>query len=447
MTTDRTSITRFGVAAGTVLVAALLSGCAGSHVRSASSALPEQNLAKADVKADKAIARAEQAVLRSPQAAATRTALGQAYLAAGRFDSAAIALDDAMTLGDNSGRTALSLALAWIGQGRFQDAVSLLDDWRTEIPASDLGLALALSGETSRGVAVLADALRGGDNTSKLRQNLAYAYALDGRWQESRLMAAQDVPADQLERRMAFWALSTLPDRNSERVAALLGSPMRRDPGQPAALALKIDPAKEQLATETAAGTVASPAAPAAELPVVAAAEPAPVGAVVSANLAAQTTPVLAPTPVRPSVFTARTTVAQAFGPAPVAAARVVARSGRVAIAVRPAVAAVGAGTHLVQLGSFSSPQGARRAWGIYTRHDRALASYRMTIVPANVRGKNVWRVAAGGIGGKLAANGLCSSLKARGGSCFAYATPLNVAPAPATPMRGPVGPQMVRRR
>ena len=433
MTTDRSSITRIGVAAGTVLVAALLSGCAGSHVRSASSTVPERTASKVEAKADKAIARAEQSVQKAPQAAAVRTALGQAYLAAGRFDSAATALADAMMLGDNSGRTALSLALSRIGQGRFQDAVSLLDDWRTELPASDLGLALALSSETSRGVAVLSDALRGGDNSAKLRQNLAYAYALDGRWQESRLMAAQDVPADQLERRMAFWALSTLPDRNSERVAALIGAPVRRDPGQPAALALKTDPAKEQLAAEIATEAAAPPAVAAAELPAVAAAEPALVGAVVSANLVAQTS--LAPM--------ARPSVAQAFGIIPVAA-HAVARSGRVAVAVRPAG---GVGTHYVQLGSFFSPQGARRAWGIYTRHNHALTAYRMTITQASVRGQTVWRVAAGGLGGRRAANGLCSSVKARGGACFAYAAPVKALPAPGAPVRSPSGPQMARRR
>lgn len=433
MTTNRPSITRIGVSAGTVLVAALLSGCAGSHVRSASSAVPERTASKVEAKADKAIARAEQSVQKAPQAGAVRTALGQAYLAAGRFDSAATALSDAMALGDNSGRTALSLALARIGQGRFQDAVSLLDDWRTELPASDLGLALALSGETSRGVAVLSDALRGGDNSAKLRQNLAYAYALDGRWQESRLMAAQDVPADQLERRMAFWALSTLPDRNNERVAALIGAPVRHDPGQPAALALKTDPAKEQLAAEIATEAAAQPAVAAAELPAAAAAAPAPVGAVVSANLDVQTSPI----PM------ARPSVAQAFGIVPVVA-HAAARSSRVAVAVRPAV---GAGSHYVQLGSFSSPQGARRAWGIYTRHNHALTAYPMTITQASVRGQTVWRVAAGGLGGRRAANGLCSSVKALGGACFAYAVPVKASPAPGAPVRGPSGPQMARRR
>ncbi len=81
--------------------------------------------------------------------------------------------------------------------GRNRDAVAILDDWRDAIPVADLGLALALAGEPTRGSAILADALRNGENTPKLRQNLAYAYALDGRWREARIMMMQDVPADQ----------------------------------------------------------------------------------------------------------------------------------------------------------------------------------------------------------------------------------------------------------
>ena len=221
MTPVRFTATRIGFAAGSLLAASLLSGCSAGRIHSASAALPDGMSNQLDARAEKAVVRAEQSVQRGPQDAAARTALGHAYLTAGRFDSAATAFSDAMALGDNTGRTALSLALARIGQGRNGEAVALLDDWRSEIPAGDLGLALALAGETSRGVAVLADAVRSGDGSATLRQNLAYAYALDGRWQEARVMASQDVPADQLDRRLAVWALSTLPDRHRERIVRL----------------------------------------------------------------------------------------------------------------------------------------------------------------------------------------------------------------------------------
>ncbi|MBC2670394.1 tetratricopeptide repeat protein [Novosphingobium piscinae] len=446
------------VLAGVAATLTLLGGCAGSAGFKSATAAPT----RAAPIGDRAVAKAEQAVQRAPQDPAARAMLAQTYLAAGRFQSAATTFDDAMALGDNSGRTALGLALAKIGLGRQREAVALLDDWRSEIPAADLGLALALAGETARGVAILSDAVRGGESTPKLRQNLAYAYALDGRWSEARLMAAQDLPAAELDQRLAVWMLSALPDRARERVAGLIGAPVRSDPGQPAMLALKADVAGEQLAAQTpapvqpaspveVAAAVAEPVQPAApaELPALAAAEPvaAPVPAappVLEQNIAAQ---IARPATAAPAVAKplARPSVASAFAP-------VVTRSTRVT--AEPAVpanaptrlAAAGAGTHLVQLGAFSSQQGARRAWGIFVRRTPGLASYRMTVTTASVRGKTVWRVAAAGLNGAGAAGGLCAQVKARGGACFAYAVLPRPAVQPGLPGRDASGPQRARR-
>ena len=46
-------------------------------------------------------------------------------------------------------------------------------------------------------------------------------------------------------------------------------------------------------------------------------------------------------------------------------------------------VARAADGTHLVQLGSFSSEQGARRAWGILAARNPERKNTRMTITPA----------------------------------------------------------------
>ena len=103
-------------------------------------------------------------------------------------------------------------------------------------------------------------------------------------------------------------------------------------------------------------------------------------------------------------------------------------------------------GSHLVQLGSFASAQGARRGWGIMTSRNPQLRNYRMVITPAVVNGRNYWRVAAAGFnaGG---ASSLCSSVRGRGGACFAYAATRAPAGAlPATNQTG-AGPRMARRR
>ncbi|HQV03112.1 MULTISPECIES: tetratricopeptide repeat protein [unclassified Novosphingobium] len=443
----------------------------------------EARKALASGQVEKAIAMAEELVAANPKEAGYRAILGQAYLRAGRFESAAQSLDDAMKLGDNSARTALSLSLAYSGMGKNREAVAILDDWRDAIPVADLGLAYALAGESSRGVAILSDALRGGENTPKLRQNLAYAFALDGRWREARLMAAQDVPADKLDARISSWASRSRPEDGRVRVAGLLGAPVRADQGMPAQLALNASPDQEQLAAETGAQRAPAPTFAAnGELPAANAnptelaqyqpvsapvAEAAPAEPVPARSFAAtfSETPVVQPIPaslpdrsVAPKAKKpARAVAAQvAVAPAAPAAHRPGLRPRRAAAPV------IGKGSsHAVQLGSFSSEQGARRAWGYYAARNAELRNFRMNITPATVRGKKFWRVAAVGLDGN-GAGGLCSKVKSRGGVCFAYATTGRAANAPAyaakakpkapamaaaKPKAAPAGPSNARKK
>ncbi|WP_296674790.1 tetratricopeptide repeat protein [Novosphingobium sp.] len=477
--------------AGVAAAALLASGTMSTTAVAKSS--PDETMAEATRllakgKAEKAIELAEAAVAANPREPSYRSVLGQAYFKAGRFNSAATTYNDAMKLGDNSARTALALALASVAAGRNRDAVAILDDWRDAIPGTDLGLAMALAGEPGRGVAILADQLRAGDASAKLRQNLAYAYALDGRWREARLMAAQDVPADQLDRRLSDWAATAQPEAAKARVAALIHAPLRDDPGQPTMLALGGSPAQEQLASET--GAIATVAAN-GELPAVGAvpaqAQPAAPSVAQDAASLAQYAPVDAPTQaaVEPAVATPQKAFAAAFTSEPVtqvASAPVVAEAAT--LAVRPSrVAAsvktlhrpglrprtslnIAKGSHAVQLGSFSSAQGARRAWGIFAAKNPELRRFKMQITQATVFGKQFWRVAAAGFD-KGGASGLCTAVKTRGGVCFAYATNrfgpagknlaapvLAVAKKPAqqirvasaAPIRGAAGPATARR-
>ena len=164
----------------TAIVAALLTGCAaGPSARadiSSSTARPDL----ASGRHLQAIAQAEAAVAADPNNAAFRLAMGNAYLDAGRFSSAEAAFTDAMTLGDTSPRASLALALARIAQAKYSAATQALSEHESEIARADLGLALALAGEPERGIHVMSNAIRGGENNVKMRQNLAYAYAMAG---------------------------------------------------------------------------------------------------------------------------------------------------------------------------------------------------------------------------------------------------------------------------
>ncbi|MEN9683805.1 MAG: hypothetical protein RLZZ427_1556 [Pseudomonadota bacterium] len=429
----RRGITQLAMPAGLAVLAAALVAGTGAGTRAAARPSPDRTATQAQAalaagKVDKAITLAEAIVAAAPRDAGYRSLLGNAYLRAGRFESAAEALNDALALGDNSARTALQLALAQVGAGHNSDAVAILDDWRDAIAAPDLGLALALAGETGRGVAILADAVRGGDNSPKARQNLAYAYALDGRWREARLMAAQDVPANQIDDRIGEWAARARPEDARARVAALLAVPVRADGGAPAALALVTTPGAQQAATEQAASAQVATAANKPDRPVSGELPPVtPAGAAPTADLA-QYWPVAAPvagpaaSPVSaPAIVPAAPVQIRQAVVQPLPTAALSPRAAMAARTTKPGAPSPRGGGHLAQLGAFSSEQGARRAWGIYAARTPQLKQYRMTITKAVVRGQTYWRVAAAGLNSGKAA-GLCASIKAHGSGCFAYA-------------------------
>jgi Flp pilus assembly protein TadD len=426
-----------GLAVTTAMAASLLSGCATQAAPQADLSASRAQTALAKGKTQDAVAHAEAAVLAEPRNAAYRAMLGSAYLDAGRFASAATSFDDAMKLGDSSARTALSLALALDGQGKYQEATALLRDWEGQIAAADLGLAYALSGEPGQGIQVLSNAIRGGENTPKMRQNLAYAFALAGRWKEARLMAAQDVPANLVGSRMEEWAQMAQPQAWQIRVASLIGAPAGAvDAGQPVQLALANNPSVEQLASEAASVAEAKPALAVNEAPVVSSPQPAirelPPLSPAAPHVAAVSQP--APRAAEPDNFKAAfATLVPPSGPVAqitpdtrrlVSQPVVQATHTRRSAAPSPARAALGTpsgGTHLIQLGSFSSEQGARRAWGIYAKRFPQLSGHQMVISEAVVGGKHYWRVSAAGFG-VASSQAMCGKVRSSGQGCFAYA-------------------------
>ena len=451
MNSHRTKLKPIHGAVCTAMAAALVAGCASTGSVAMSGSSPVQSK-KAERNADKAIDAAERQAEKSPQDAATRANLGNAYLMAGRFESAVTALEDARYLGDSTGRTALALGLAHIGVGNGAGAVAVLDEARSDIPVSDYGLALALAGETGRGVDVLAGALREGENTVKLRQNLAYAYALDGRWGEARVMASQDVPADKLDARITEWAHQGKPDDFRLRVASMLGTAVRSDEGQPEYLAIARDPSREVaslpvpslanassrvasqgelppvesgesfwLAEATRPDPVPAPLAPEPARAEVAASPPVPVAALASAGTTDFDSAFLKP--VEGPTLASRTSVeptasSMTAGDVPERKSRKVVAANKIFPGVKAAVAG---GSHLVQLGSFASQASAERAWSIYLSRNPELAGFDRTITQAVVGGKKYWRVSAAGFD-RGSARQMCSTVKNRGGECIRWA-------------------------
>lgn len=252
-TTNSIDGIRITLAVTTALASVAIAGCSTTSAAPAQLSYSKAQQALEQGKAAKAIDHAEAAVLAEPRNPSYRALLGAAYLEAGRFSAAATSFGDALDLGDNDPRTVLSYALAQTALGNGKEAIATLDSWADEIDPSDLGLAYSLAGDPKRGIHILANALRQGDNTAKTRQNLAYSYALLGDWRTARVMAAEDVPADEVGERMAQWAETIAPEDYQRRVASLLNVSPSHDPGQPQRLALANFPAAEQMVAEAEA--------------------------------------------------------------------------------------------------------------------------------------------------------------------------------------------------
>jgi Flp pilus assembly protein TadD len=470
------------LAASTILVGSVLVSCSahggGGRPQSLSSSSQK---ALAAGKTDKALEKAEAAVALDPRNPELRKTLAQAYLANGRFASARQSLDDALALGDASARTVISLALMHVAEGRTNAAQALLEQHRETIPASDYGLALALAGDTKTGVEVLAQLIRSGDNAPKVRQNLAFAYALDGRWREAQIMAGQDLDPQVAQERIAEWARIAHPDAHAQRVASVLGvTPAAMDPGQPVMLALSATPSMGEVATQIGQQAMA-PAAGPIELPPVEdkpmelagvesvsvpASEPAPVmaeaapavaaapsGAIVAPLLTARE--IVQPLPasyrrkavrkLRPEMVAKRQMIVEqekvqvAAAPAPKPAPKPAPAKAAPAPAVfqKASFSPVSNGAFAVQLGVFSSAANANRAWVGYSAKHKDLAAFSKVAVPTTVGARTLHRLTANGFADEKSARAMCAQVRSGGGECII---------ARAVPTK-PAGTQIAARR
>ncbi len=358
-------------------------------------------------KADAAVGFAEAAVALRPQVADYRIVLGQSYLKAGRFTSARDAFGDALTLSPDNGKAALNLSLAQIATGDWDGARKTLAAHAETIAPSDRGLAMALAGDPSGAVEVLVGAVRAPGADAKVRQNLALALALAGRWQEARAMIALDVAPAEVDQRIMQWASFSRPKSAYDQVASLLGVTPIEDHGQPVALALNATTPVNVAAADPVEAHMPGQSPLAAEV-----AAPAPV----------EVAAAVAPTPVAVQ-FGPRQEIVQPLPPRPVRAVAVKAPTRPVALAavapvpVRPArsVAAPAKGDFFVQVGAYESPAVAQDKWGGIARHFAGHMPFGMNVTS---KAGTFYRVSVGGFA-RSDALSLCSAYRAKGGHCF----------------------------
>ena len=407
-----------------------------------------------------AVTLAERAVELSPRDSGYRMLLADIYLRSGRFQSAEATYSDVLALDPGNERASLSIALVRIGVGRTGAALEQLEAIQDTATPSDVGLAYALAGQPQRAIQILEPAARAEGATGRTRQNLALAYAFAGDWQRARTVAAQDVSPAELGGRLEQWAALAQPSAPGTAVASMLGVTPAQDSGQPVRLALvpQTDAQAYAAATPVEAPIVqAQASAPAVALPApraVAFAEvpaPTPVTAPAepeviryaeapslpagenanwwpSANASAAAAPAEpAPTAAAPTAEVRYATAARNFSaPHPALSRSAAAEVRTAAPAIRPPVQRASAirlpragnGSFVVQLGAFSNPANADRAWGLASSRfglDNA-QPHRATV---NIGGRTLHRVAIGGFSSRAEAAEACSAIRARGGACF----------------------------
>jgi len=362
---------------------------------------------------DEALALVEQAVALSPEDLAYRMALGDLYVKAGRFRSAATSYADVITLNPGNVRAGLNLALAEIALGENASARVRLAALEDVAAPSDVGLAYALAGDAPRAIGLLEPAARAEGADGRIRQNLALAYAVAGDWAKARATAAQDVSPAELQGRMEQWSAFVQPRSSYDQVASLLGVTPAADAGQPVRLALaRAQSQTIQLAEMTPAEAPAFAPEP---IPVVQQEE------VIRHAHAVQTLTNIAAPVIRASVELSP----QAPVFAPTSKAPRIAGQTKGARASDPIEAPrrAGIGRYAVQIGAFGTAAQVETAWAqAYKRYDFGHSTPLSTTVDIPGKGK-FHRLSVAGFDDRAEADRVCRSVKAKGGACFVRAT------------------------
>jgi Flp pilus assembly protein TadD len=402
---------------GQVAGPATLSGTPIKPEALAAAAADEARAALAKHQGVRAVAAAERAVAAMPRNADYRMLLGQSYLSAGRFASAETSFRDSLTLSPDQPRAKFDLALVETAQGRGAEARELLTTLQG-VPAADLGLALTLAGDHAGGIAKLVEAARSDSSTARTRQNLALAYALDGKWREARAVAMQDTPPARIEGQLSDWASLAGPNQAQRQVALMLGVQPVDDGGLPTALALAAptEAAQVQVALADAA-PAAAPVAPSAPQPAVLNV-PLDSASTASAVAAADPAPADRSAPAAPPV-PVMLAAAKAAPPALLRTPAARAKHMDFVASTQP----IGRGGYVVQLGAYARSGAIEAAWAQASRLSPQMAMLSPVRGEYSRSGATLVRLSVGSFAERTRATEVCEKVRARGGQCFVRAT------------------------
>ncbi len=155
----------------------------------------------------------EELVRRHPKNVRLRDRYGKALLAAGRPVPAEREFRTMIRLGQKDWKAYNALGSALAAQGRYEEArrayatAMKLSPGNPKV-ANNIGMSYILQGKPAEAEKVLRPALQRVPQESlaarRLRQNLALALGLQGRFKEARYVASQDLPPEEVEANMAY---------------------------------------------------------------------------------------------------------------------------------------------------------------------------------------------------------------------------------------------------
>ena len=147
----------------------------------------------------------------NPQNTSIQSVYGKKLIAAGRPGEAIPVLEKIAASGPGDWRILSALGSAYDQQGQYstardtyQKALALQPNQISVL--NNIGMSYALEGNLKQAEKTLRNAmtLPEGSTLPRLRQNLALVVGLQGRFEESRQIASEDLPPDEVEANMAY---------------------------------------------------------------------------------------------------------------------------------------------------------------------------------------------------------------------------------------------------
>jgi Flp pilus assembly protein TadD len=147
----------------------------------------------------------------NPSNSKLQSLYGKKLIATGHAVDSVPVLEAVVTSGEGDWRTFSALGSAYDQQGQYAKARESYQKALAMEPnqisvLNNLGMSFALEGNLKQAETTMrsAMALPAGEKNPRIRQNLALVVGLQGRFEESRKIASEDLPPEQVEANMAY---------------------------------------------------------------------------------------------------------------------------------------------------------------------------------------------------------------------------------------------------